>query len=71
MSLVVNALAAGIYIVVAHIDWQVAVAIAIGSLVGGVLGGKLVSRIPEVWLRVLAIAVAFAVAVVYFIRDFS
>jgi len=71
MSLVVNVLAAGIYIVVGRIDWQVAVAIAIGSLVGGVLGGKLVSRIPEVWLRTLAIAVAFAVALVYFIRNFS
>jgi uncharacterized membrane protein YfcA len=71
MSLLVNVLAAGIYLVVGRIDWEVAVAIGIGSLVGGVLGGKLVSKIPEGWLRAVAIAVALGVAIVYFIRNFS
>jgi uncharacterized membrane protein YfcA len=71
ISLLVNVLAAGIYLVVGRIDWHVAVAIAIGSLIGGLLGGKLVSKIPEVWLRALAIGVALAVAVVYFVRNFS
>jgi uncharacterized membrane protein YfcA len=71
MSLLVNVLAAGIYLVVGRIDWHVAVAIAIGSLIGGLLGGKLVSKIPEGWLRAVAIAVALGVAIVYFIRNFS
>lgn len=71
ISLLVNVLAAGIYLVVGHVDWRIAIAVAIGSLIGGLLGGQLVSRIPEVWLRLLAIGVALAVALVYFIRNFS
>jgi uncharacterized membrane protein YfcA len=68
MSLVVNVLAAAIYLVLGTIDWQVAAAIAIGSLIGGLLGGMLVSRIKEVWLRWTAITVALVVAAIYFTR---
>lgn len=68
VSLIVNALAAGVFLVLGRIDWQVALAIAVGSLVGGALGGKLVSKIPEVWLRAVAIAVALGVAAIYFTR---
>jgi uncharacterized membrane protein YfcA len=68
ISLVVNVLAALIYIVLGTIDWHVAAAIAVGSLVGGVLGGMLVSRIKEVWLRGVAIAVALVVAAIYFTK---
>jgi uncharacterized membrane protein YfcA len=68
MSLLVNVIAAVIFIVLGTIDWHAAFAIAIGSLVGGVLGGMLVSRIREVWLRGAAIVVALAVAAVYFAK---
>jgi uncharacterized membrane protein YfcA len=68
ISLLVNVLAAGIYIVVGTIQWQSTIAIAAGAFVGGLLGGMLVSRIREVWLRGFAIAVALAVAGVYFAK---
>jgi len=68
MSLVVNVLAAGIYIVLGTIDWKVAAVIAVGSLAGGLLGGMLVTRIKEVWLRAVAITVALVVAAIYFMR---
>jgi uncharacterized protein len=68
ISLVVNVLAALIYIVIGSIDWQIAAAIAVGSLVGGALGGMLVSRIKEIWLRGVAIAVAVVVAAIYFAK---
>ena len=68
ISLLVNVLAAGIYIVIGTIHWQSTIAIAVGSLVGGLAGGMLVSRIREVWLRGLAIVVALVVAGVYFAK---
>jgi uncharacterized membrane protein YfcA len=68
LSIVVNVLAAGIYIVLGTIDWHVAAVIAVGSLVGGALGGMLVSKINEVWLRAVAIVVALVVAVIYFTK---
>jgi uncharacterized protein len=68
VSIVVNLLAAVIYIVLGTIDWHVAAVIAVGSLVGGLLGGMLVSKIKEVWLRGVAIVVALVVAGVYFSR---
>ncbi|HSD87604.1 MAG TPA: sulfite exporter TauE/SafE family protein [Kofleriaceae bacterium] len=68
ISLLVNVLAAGIYIAIGTIHWQSTIAIAVGSLVGGLLGGMLVSRIREIWLRGLAIVVALVVAGVYFAK---
>ncbi|HUS31086.1 MAG TPA: sulfite exporter TauE/SafE family protein [Kofleriaceae bacterium] len=68
ISLVVNVLAALIYIVIGTIHWHVAAAIAVGSLVGGALGGMLVSKIKEVWLRGVAITVALVVAAIYFAK---
>lgn len=68
VSLAVNVIAAVVFLVLGRIDWAVALAIAIGSLVGGALGGTLVSKIPEIWLRAVAITVALSVAVIYFTR---
>ena len=68
ISLVVNVLAAGIYIVRGTIDWKVALVVAIGALIGGLVGGSLVSKIKEVWLRGVAIVVAVAVAAYYFTK---
>jgi uncharacterized membrane protein YfcA len=68
ISLLVNLLAAVIYIVIGTIHWPSTVAVAIGSLAGGLIGGRLVSRISEAWLRGLAIVVALVVAGVYFAK---
>lgn len=68
ISLVVNVLAAAIYIVRGTIDWKIALVVAIGALIGGLVGGTLVSRIKEVWLRGVAIVVAVIVAAYYFTK---
>lgn len=68
ISLVVNVLAAAIYIVRGTIDWKVALIVAIGALIGGLIGGSLVSKIKEVWLRGVAIVVALVVAAIYFAK---
>lgn len=68
LSLVINVCAALVYIVDARVEWTVVAVVAGASLVGGIIGGKLVARIPERVLRGLVIAVALAVAAVYFAR---
>lgn len=68
LSLIINTCAAIVFLFAGHVDWPIALVIAVSSLAGGLIGGKLASRIPEALLRWLAIVVAFAVAVVYFAR---
>ncbi|HEY5944977.1 MAG TPA: sulfite exporter TauE/SafE family protein, partial [Kofleriaceae bacterium] len=68
LSLIINTCAAVVFLFVGHVDWPVAIVIAISSLVGGLLGGRLATKIPEALLRWLAILIALAVAGVYFAR---
>lgn len=68
LSLAINTCAAIVFLFAGHVDWTVALVIAIGSLVGGWIGGKLASRIPEALLRWLAIVIALGVAAVYFAK---
>jgi uncharacterized protein len=68
LSLIINTCAAIVFLFVGNIDWPVALIIAVSSLAGGLIGGKLATRIPEALLRWLAIAVALAVAGVYFAK---
>ncbi|SFL45856.1 sulfite exporter TauE/SafE family protein [Geodermatophilus ruber] len=53
LTLAVNAVAAGAYVVVAtdRIDWRAAALVAAGSLVGGHLGARFGRRLPAVALR--------------------
>jgi uncharacterized membrane protein YfcA len=68
LSLIINTCAAIVFLFAGNIDWPVALIIAVASLAGGLIGGKLATRIPEALLRWLAIAVALAVAGVYFAK---
>ncbi len=62
LALLVNAVAAALFVVVAQIDWPVALLIAGGSIVGGQIGAGVGRRLPPVVLRVLIVVVG-AVAV--------
>jgi uncharacterized membrane protein YfcA len=53
----VNAAAALLFIAIAHVDWWVALAIAVGSLLGGLLGASIGRRLPPVALRVVIVLV--------------
>ena len=68
MSLLINTCAAIVFLIFGELDWQVALIIAVASLAGGLAGGKLATKIPEVVLRGVAIAVALGVAAVYFAK---
>ena len=59
-----NAVAAVLFIAVAHVAWGAAALIAGGSLVGGALGARYSRRLPEEWLRRIVIVGGTIVAVI-------
>lgn len=63
LALLVNAVAALVFIAVADVDWVVAGLIAAGSVVGGQIGAGVGRRLPPVLLRAV-IAVVGVVALV-------
>jgi uncharacterized membrane protein YfcA len=71
LSLVIDLIAAGMYIARGHVAWEAAAIVALGSLAGGAIGGKLASHLPEVVLRSLAISIAVVVALIYFAREYA
>ncbi|GAA5097378.1 sulfite exporter TauE/SafE family protein [Nocardia iowensis] len=57
LALIVNAVAAVIFIVVADVDWRAVLLIALGSIIGGQLGAKMGRRLPPTALRVVIVVV--------------
>jgi len=51
LALLVNAVAAVVFIAVAHVDWAVAALIAVGSVLGGQIGASVGRRLPPPVLR--------------------
>ena len=66
LALLVNGVAAVLFILVAHIDWTVAGLIALGSVVGGQIGATWGRRLPAAGLRAVIVVVG-VVAVVSFL----
>jgi len=63
LALVVNGVAALLFIGFAHVSWEAAGLIAGGSVVGGQLGGALGRRLPAPLLRAVIIVVGVAAAI--------
>lgn len=64
LALVVNAVAAIVFIAVADIDWAVAGLIALGSVVGGQIGAGVGRRLPPLLLRAVIVVVGVVALVV-------
>lgn len=64
LALVVNAVAAVVFIAVADIDWTVAGLIALGSVVGGQIGAGVGRRLPPLLLRAVIVVVGVVALVV-------
>ncbi|MGN6253154.1 MAG: sulfite exporter TauE/SafE family protein [Marmoricola sp.] len=67
LSALVNAVAAVVFIIVAHIDWTAAALLAVGSAIGGQLGATIGRRLPPLALRVVIVVVGVT-AIVTFLR---
>jgi uncharacterized membrane protein YfcA len=57
---IVNGAAALLFIAVAHVNWWVALFIAVGSAIGGFLGASIGRRLPPIALRILIVVVGVA-----------
>ena len=66
LALIVNSVAALLFIAVTHINWQVAGLIALGSIVGGQIGATWGRRLPATGLRAVIVIVGI-VAVASFV----
>lgn len=64
LALVVNAVAAVLFMAVTHVAWEAAGLLAAGSVVGGQIGGTVGRRLPPPLLRAVIIAVGVTAAVV-------
>ncbi|WP_185996133.1 sulfite exporter TauE/SafE family protein [Nocardioides campestrisoli] len=57
LGAVVNGVSGLVFAVVAPVDWQVVLLIAVGAVVGGQLGAKVGRRLPDPWLRATIVVV--------------
>jgi hypothetical protein len=63
LALIVNAVAALVFIAVADVDWAVAGLIALGAVLGGQIGAGVGRRLPPAALRVVIVVVGVAALV--------
>jgi uncharacterized protein len=63
LALLVNAVAAVVFILVSHVAWQAAGIIAAGSIIGGQIGATVGRRLPPPVFRTV-VALVGAVAIV-------
>jgi uncharacterized membrane protein YfcA len=68
LALLVNAVAAVLFIAVAHVDWRIAGLIALGSVVGGQVGATVGRRLPPNVLRAVIVVVGATALVVLLAR---
>ncbi|MFK4035408.1 sulfite exporter TauE/SafE family protein [Nonomuraea wenchangensis] len=67
LALIVNGVAAVLFVVVAKVDWQAVLGVALGAIVGGFVGARVGRRIPAPVLRgvIVAVGVAAIIVLVY------
>jgi len=69
LALIVNAVAAILFALRAHVDWRASLWIALGSIVGAQVGGVVGRRLPARALRVVAVLIGTTVAVVLLVQE--
>ncbi|QYC37989.1 hypothetical protein Nocox_01780 [Nonomuraea coxensis DSM 45129] len=67
LALIVNGVAAVLFVVVAEVDWQAVLGVALGAIVGGFVGARVGRRIPAPVLRgvIVAVGVTAIIVLVY------
>ncbi len=69
LALLVNLVAALVFVFRAHMDWQVVALIAVGSVVGGQIGATVGRRLPSWALRALIVVVGVVAITMFFVND--
>lgn len=65
LALIVNAVAAAVFVLVADVDWAIAGLIAVGAIVGGQLGATVGRRLSPTLLRAIIVVVGVTALVVF------
>ena len=71
LSLVINTVAAGVFVFSAHIDWSIAILMGVGSLAGGRLGAGAARRLGERQLRIVVVTFATVVGLVLLAEELT
>lgn len=64
LTVLVNGVAAVIFVAASHVSWSAAGLLAAGAMVGGQLGGLVGRRLPSLWLRAVIVVVGLTAAIV-------
>lgn len=67
-SLVVNLVAAGVFVAAGRVDWAAAAVLALGAWVGATYGVRLARRLPPTAVRVVVVLAGTAVGLVLLVR---
>lgn len=67
LALLVNGIAGVLFVLISHVDWPAAAAIAVGSVLGAQVGGRVGRKLPPTVYRVV-VAVVGAAAIVNLLR---
>jgi len=65
---VANGIAAILFVIVAHVAWEAAALVAVGSIAGAQVGARYGRRVPDEALRWTVVTVGVAVAIVLFVK---
>jgi len=68
LALVVNAVAAVVFLFVSHVDWRAVALIAVGSVVGGQIGATVGRQLPPVVLRGVIVVVGVVAIISLLLR---
>jgi len=60
---IVNASAACVFVIFAHLDWLAVLLIAVGSTAGGLIGARVGRRLPATALRIIIVVIGVIAAV--------
>lgn len=63
LSLLINAVAALVFVIRGHLAWDVVAYLWIGTGLGGVIGTAAIRRLRPVWLRVVIVAIGAATTI--------
>ena len=68
LALLVNGIAAVVFLFVSHVDWRAVALIAVGSVVGGQIGATVGRRLPAVVLRGVIVVVGVVAIISLLLR---
>ncbi len=71
LGIVINGVAAAVFVVKGAIYWPHAVVMIAGALTGGYLGAHYAQKLPQAWVRGFVILVGTAMTVYFFVRAYA